>query len=251
MAHPDDETIGMGAQLCRFKDARLIYVTDGAPRDGRDAAARGYSTVAAYAAARRVELAAALMAGQAGGIRTEFIGLTDQEACFDLAALTRQIAGLLRQEPAEAIFVHAYEGGHPDHDAASFAVSAACRLIEAHGASGPAIVEMTGYHAEGEGIATNSFLPAAEPVISLQLTLMERQQKQRMLDCFTSQREVLAGFGVAAESFRRAPTYNFTQPPHLGPLHYERLGWKISGELWRRQARLALDRLGLPACPTG
>ena len=35
VAHPDDETIGMGAQLCRFRDALLVQVTDGAPRDGR------------------------------------------------------------------------------------------------------------------------------------------------------------------------------------------------------------------------
>ena len=33
VAHPDDETIGMGAQLCRFHDALLLEVTDGAPRD--------------------------------------------------------------------------------------------------------------------------------------------------------------------------------------------------------------------------
>jgi hypothetical protein len=38
VAHPDDETIGMGAQLCGFHDALLLQVTDGAPRDGRDAA---------------------------------------------------------------------------------------------------------------------------------------------------------------------------------------------------------------------
>ena len=41
VAHPDDETIGMGAQLNRFDDALLVQVTDGAPRDGRDAAAHG------------------------------------------------------------------------------------------------------------------------------------------------------------------------------------------------------------------
>jgi hypothetical protein len=41
VAHPDDETIGMGAQLCRFRDALLLQVTDGAPRDGHDAAAHG------------------------------------------------------------------------------------------------------------------------------------------------------------------------------------------------------------------
>jgi hypothetical protein len=58
-AHPDDETIGMGAQLCRFRDALLVPVTDGAPRDGRDAHAHGFATIAEYAAAPRAELAAA------------------------------------------------------------------------------------------------------------------------------------------------------------------------------------------------
>ena len=84
VAHPDDETIGMDAQLCRFRDALLVPVTDGAPPDGRDAHAHGFATIAEYAAARRAELAAALEVGQARCLRTEFIGITDQEACFDL-----------------------------------------------------------------------------------------------------------------------------------------------------------------------
>jgi LmbE family N-acetylglucosaminyl deacetylase len=80
VAHPDDETIGMGAQLCRLRDALMLQATDGAPRDGRDAAAHGYATIADYAAARRVELAAALETGEARGIRTQCIGISDQEA---------------------------------------------------------------------------------------------------------------------------------------------------------------------------
>src|SRR5689334_4373153 len=91
VAHPDDETIGMGAQLCRLHDALMVHVTDGAPRDGHDAKAHGYAGTADYAAARRAELAAALDVGQARGVRTETIGLPDQEACFDLVALTERI----------------------------------------------------------------------------------------------------------------------------------------------------------------
>jgi LmbE family N-acetylglucosaminyl deacetylase len=69
-AHPDDETIGMGAQLCRFRNALLVQVTDGAPRDRSDANAHGYSSTPEYAAARRSELAAALETGRARGVRT-------------------------------------------------------------------------------------------------------------------------------------------------------------------------------------
>ena len=53
VAHPDDETIGLGAQLGRFEDALLVHLTDGAPRDGEDARNYGFASVADYAAARR------------------------------------------------------------------------------------------------------------------------------------------------------------------------------------------------------
>lgn len=62
-AHPDDETIGAGAQLARLRRLTLVHVTDGAPRNGRDAAAAGFADPRAYAEARRAELDAALAAG--------------------------------------------------------------------------------------------------------------------------------------------------------------------------------------------
>ena len=68
-----------------------------------------------------------------------------------------------------------------------------------------------------------------------------------MLDCFVSQRDLLAAFGTKVERFREAPDYDFTKPPHLGELHYERLGWGITGEIWRQHAAAALDALGLRA----
>jgi LmbE family N-acetylglucosaminyl deacetylase len=142
VAHPDDETIGLGAQLGRFDDALLVHVTDGAPRDGEDARNYGFASVADYAAARQAELAAALRAGGAARLRGLVLGIPDKEAGHDLAGLARRIAGMLRAEAAACVFTHAYEGGHPDHDSAAFAVHAACRLA----ASPPAIIEMPFYH---------------------------------------------------------------------------------------------------------
>jgi LmbE family N-acetylglucosaminyl deacetylase len=245
VAHPDDETIGMGAQLSRFHDALLMQLTDGAPRDGRDARMHGYQTIAEYAFARRVELCSALATGEAAGISTEFIGLPDQQACFNLVALTEHIAKRLRSRPTDAIFVLPYEGGHPDHDAASFAVWAACRLIEAEGGAPPPVIEMTSYHAGEEGQGTGAFLPSSTPVITLALSSRDCLRKRRMIDCFASQRELLAPFGTDVESFRIAPDHDFAQPPHRGELFYERLGWGITGEMWRRHARVALEALGL------
>jgi LmbE family N-acetylglucosaminyl deacetylase len=245
VAHPDDETIGMGAQLCRFHDGFLLQVTDGAPRDGHDVETHGYANIADYAFARRVELHAALGAGGAGGIRTEIFGIPDQQACLNLVPLTKRILRLVLQKAPKVIFVQPYEGGHPDHDAVAFAVRAASRLIATDGRSPPATIEMTAYHAEGPTLATGTFLPAERPITTIALGSADRLRKRRMIDCFTSQRDLLAVFATKVERFREVPDYDFLQPPHSGELHYERLGWGITGEFWRRNAQGALEALGL------
>ena len=43
VAHPDDETIALGGQINRLRDALLLHVTDGAPRDGEDARHHGFA----------------------------------------------------------------------------------------------------------------------------------------------------------------------------------------------------------------
>ena len=43
VAHPDDETITLGGQMWRLRDALLLHVTDGAPRDGEDAQRHGFT----------------------------------------------------------------------------------------------------------------------------------------------------------------------------------------------------------------
>jgi LmbE family N-acetylglucosaminyl deacetylase len=215
VAHPDDETIGMGAQLCRFRDALLLQVTDGAPRDGHDAAAHGYASIADYAFARRVELQAALEAGWAGGVRTEVVDVPDQEACLNLATPTEHILWRLREEAPEVIFVQPYEGGHPDHDAAAFAVAAAGGLIASDGRSPPAIIEMTAYHADGPRLATGTFLPSELTITTIELGSADRLRKLRMIECFISQRDLLAGFATEVERFREAPHDPVVREFHL------------------------------------
>ncbi|MGD9617846.1 MAG: PIG-L deacetylase family protein [Alphaproteobacteria bacterium] len=162
VAHPDDETIGLGAQLSRFKDALLVHVTDGAPRDGHDSRNYGFVSVADYAAAREAELAAALRAGDAARLRRLGLGIPDKEAWQDLAGLARCIAELLRETQPACVFTHAYEGGHPDHDSTAFAVHAARRLTPAP----PTIIEIPYYHRDDGRLVTGEFLPQLSPPLT-------------------------------------------------------------------------------------
>lgn len=238
-AHPDDETIGIGAQLCRFDDLLIVHLTDGAPRDGGDAANYGFASVTDYAAARRAELDDVLTAGEVTARRLNF-EIADQEAHRDLAGLTRRIADLLREEHPGAVITHSYEGGHPDHDAAAFAVHAACASIP----DPPAVVEMALYHRGGDRLVFGGFLGQPEPM-TIVLDRSERARKDRMIDSFRTQRWLLTQFDSGIERLRIAPAYDFRQPPHPGTLHYETLGWGLTGAAWCERAAAALSELGL------
>jgi LmbE family N-acetylglucosaminyl deacetylase len=233
-AHPDDETIGLGGTLPRLGDLRILHVTDGAPRDGRDAAAHGFATLADYAAARRAELAAALRLAGQDPARAETLGIPDQDAALHLPALAAAILDRLRSWRPALVITHPYEGGHPDHDATAFAAALACRR-----AGGPALVEMTSYHAAPSGIATGRFLPAEGcPEVTLPLDDATRDMKRRMLACFASQAATLGQFEVPPEErLRPAPAYDFARPPHPGQLFYERFPWGMTGARFRDLAR--------------
>ena len=237
-AHPDDETIGAGASLGLLQSFVLVHVTDGAPRSGYDARAAGYVSPAAYAAARRAELSAAL---DAGGVEAKLVelGVLDQGATAVMADTARRLADLFAACRVEAVLTHAYEGGHPDHDATAWSVHEAVRL----GPARPDVFEMLSYHAgPGGGIETDRFLPcsdsAAAPLV-VALSSAEQARKRAMLGCFASQTATLAAFGTGHEAFRPAPRYDFAAPPHAGPAYYDGFDWGITSAAWRDAAREA------------
>jgi LmbE family N-acetylglucosaminyl deacetylase len=246
-AHPDDEVIGAGARLPRLRGAALFaHVTDGAPVDDKDARANGFASREEYARARRRELMAALSLAGLDESSTRELGLVDQEASLRLASLAGRVAHLLHELRPSLLLTHPYEGGHPDHDATAFAAHAACRLLERAGEPAPALVEMTSYHNGPGGIQPGVFLPAAGcEETSLVLSNAERAFKQRLLECFPTQRQTLQYFSTDVEKFRRAPRYDFTRPPHDGTLFYEQFSWGMTGHRFRALAGAAMHELGL------
>ena len=187
------------------------------------------------------------------------LGARDGGASLSLVATVEKLARLLGASRPDLVLTHAYEGGHPDHDAAAFVARAACALVP-----GVPLWEMTGYHAAaasgepnvtgsvgGIAIETGRFLAPAAPMarapeIAITLDAQASQLKRRMLDCFASQRDVLRMIApdLAAERFRPAPHYDFRAPPHAGRLLYESQDWiRCDGARWRALAEEAGQRL--------
>jgi LmbE family N-acetylglucosaminyl deacetylase len=236
-AHPDDETIGVGAQFINLRDPLLIHVTDGAPRSLGEARE-------AYARIRRGELAAALEAGGGASAILHEIGLVDQEASFHLVELAEQLAVLFRERRPEVVLTHPYEGGHPDHDATAFAVHTAIETMKREKFPVPVLLEFTSYHADKGRMLTGDFLPFEGcEELAFVLTAEARQRKQKMFDCFITQREVLRNFSVNYERFRVAPQYDFTELPPVGELFYEQFDWGMTGDRWKVLVKEAIGTL--------
>jgi N-acetylglucosamine malate deacetylase 2 len=254
-AHSDDETIGAGILLSRLPDARVLQLTNSAPRDERFIRDRFAGTREEYERTRRQELEAAM---ELAGIGPERLlrleGVVDQEAAQVLPRLARELAVLFRQLRPEVVITHAYEGGHPDHDSAAFAVRAAAELIRRGRGQPPEIVEMALYHAlpggarpGGDETVVQEFLPPADQVVTLELSREERDLKERMMDCFVSQRDLLTMFRPPErEVFRPAPRIDIGKPPHEGRLQYEVWDFPVDGARWRDLARDAVEELEMP-----
>lgn len=252
VAHPDDETIGAGGILPRLRDVCIVHITDGAPRDLPDASAAGFARREDYAAARRRELSAAMRLAGVAEWQLRCLNVVDQEASLEMAYITLKLVHLMRQLRPGVVLTHPYEGGHPDHDAAAFAVHAACARV----AAPPDVYEFASYHAAAQVSAAGSisvqparmetgrFLPGTDAGETVVLDKFARDRKQRMFDCFATQQNVLRNFAVGEEHFRAAPAYDFTAAPHPGTLLYESFGWPLTGERWRLLAEEALKTLG-------
>ncbi len=160
-------------------------------------------------------------------------GFVDQEVSFHLAQLARHLAALLEERGVEIVMTHPYEGGHPDHDAVSFAVHAARDLMARRGADLPEAIEMASYHGGAAGMVAQRFVPAETPTIEGPLSDAAWALKQRMLAAHASQVGVLAQFGSRIERFRVAPRYDFSALPNGGSLYYETADWGMTGARWR------------------
>lgn len=223
VAHADDETLGCYSLLSDpSREVHIVHATDSAPRDLKYALRSGFLSRSSYLDARRAETMAVLAKAGIAPERYHCLDLADQE----LPVFWPRLRAYVEAFGADRVYTHAYEGGHPDHDAAALALAGL-----------PNVWEFPLYHAHGAEFVPNTFLKgSAETVVALDA---DRQRAKRSwLDCFASQQRVIRMFPIDREQFRPAPAYDFSQPPHPGPLYYEirKLGWT-----WKDWRKATLD----------
>ncbi len=267
-AHPDDETLFASAVLMRHpQDVFVLHLTDGAPEDPR-ARPFGWPDRAAYAAERQRELIAAFDTLGLPTHQRAYFGIVDQCLVFRLATVVPKLCLLLQEQRPSIVFTHAYEGGHPDHDAASLAVKLALAQARALGVRPPVLAEFAGYHAghlAGHHVADHAAhharaqhrdaMPTLIPlqfdrtrhphaqVSTVSLTMRERHLKRGALACFASQTAVIQQFPVDAERYRLAPAYDYTQPPSDSVMYEQWWGHWMDARRWCRVAAPALGGL--------
>jgi LmbE family N-acetylglucosaminyl deacetylase len=244
-AHPDDEFIGISSRLGFLRRSILLHTTDGSPENLHDAQAHGYTTCREYSEARRGEFFRALELSGAKDISYRCLEFPDQQSAFHLSELTLKLLELALNYQPQFILTHPYEGGHPDHDAASFAVHNVCRLMQKRALRAPAVIEFTSYHNGPNGINTGTFLNKTDREKAIPLTSEDRDRKTEIFKCFRTQEQVLRWFPIGPERLRLASTPDFTAPPHEGTLFYEQFPWGMNRFLWGELATQALHTLGL------
>ena len=245
-AHPDDETLGAAAVMMRYPETRVVYLTDGAPRDPQLRSPDAGGSRSDYAKLRSLEAMAAIQIADLGRDRVHWLGAVDQEAIHEAIPEAHHLLQLIREISPDVLITHPYEGGHPDHDAAALIARLASDLLSRSGSAAPDLLEMTSYHARDGRLITGEFLPLSTQLpLKIELRSAEVNRKKLMIGCYQSQWRVLQNFGVDTEMLRLAPLYDFCQPPHAGKLWYECLGWPMTGTEWRSLAAGAINDLEL------
>jgi LmbE family N-acetylglucosaminyl deacetylase len=228
VAHPDDEVLGASIVLTLASKLHLAHATNGAPA--------GVGDQGKVSDARFAELDMALgILGAAPSQSTRF-DFTDGTLVDHAAALSEALMPVVAN--SEVVITHAFEGGHPDHDACALALHLACQRVALSKGHHVAQLEFAIYARDGDRIVTNSF-PADPAVVAL--TEAEKSRKGSALEAFRSQQSVIEHFKLHHESLRATPIHDFAEPREPGKTLFaaadpdrERRWREAAGALLRR-----------------
>lgn len=223
-AHPDDEMFflpSIRAAVVRGEQVAVCYLTDGG--------ARGTQPSIRISESTRALARLGVPSNQICSIGVD-LGVRDQTAHLHLHRLHSAMQDALRSHgPFSTIFVHAWEGGHGDHDAAHLVGVALARTLGVRD-----VYECPGYHAAGMPrplfLAFSPAIPSPDGCPS-RLTLAEGLWFFSFCTLYRSQWRTFVGLAPFAfwqfvvrrrHHVRRVQPHAYDRPPHPGTLLYER-----------------------------
>lgn len=223
-AHADDETIGAFGYLYGRRGAlTLAFLTDGAPHARWRPS--GFSR-REYRSIRRAE-ARAVWHEVDPGARLWFAPFADQQLAFRLQEAATWLRPLADELRPDLILAPAFEGGHPDHDAANLLACALGRELHT------AVSEYALYTAHQGQICRQQF--PAEPQWRRRLRPAAAAAKRAALNGYGSQARTLADVSAEHEALRPLPRHDYGRPALSERAVYELWGWPWSAVDMARQ----------------
>lgn len=156
---------------------------------------------------------------------TEFLGIkmvggnnerAAREIWPDLQTVYGEVMQAMQQCAPDCIWVPAYEGGNPDHDALN-ALASTIKNVP--------VYEVAEYNFISGIAHSNAFLAVKGNEIVIDCTEEEQKMKRAALALYASEQKNLGDIDVRYESFRPIAAYDYSRRPHEGKLWYERFQW--------------------------
>jgi LmbE family N-acetylglucosaminyl deacetylase len=218
VAHPDDEVVACAASIAqaRAQGAAVLslYLTNGClAQDVLWPWQRKHYD--GFVATRRAEAEQAATA--LGLLPVGWAARPARALWRELPQVFAEVQAALTQYRPDQIWVPAYEGGNPDHDALNAVGSKLKTRLS--------VLEFAEYNFFGGKPQSQAFVSPDDTVHVTHLTPDERAAKLAAMKIYASEAGNLSAIGVERESCRPLASYNYAQPPHQGKLWYTRFAW--------------------------
>lgn len=216
--HPDDELAGCCAAIGRARAqgalVSIAFLTTGVPPRER---LWPWERPGHPARVERRRAEARQVCAELGADIAHFSGTDSRHLKDEIDAAGELSMQLVATRHVDTLWAPAYEGGHPDHDVASFVASTF--------RNGLPVWEFSEYSFCGGRIRSNEFLVPGGDEIEIKLTEDERRLKRKLLAMYASERGNLKYLKTEREVFRPLAEYDYSKPPHPGTLFYRRFAW--------------------------
>ena len=216
--HPDDEVVACAAAIGRAKaegaEIFALYLTDGClARETMWPWRRGHHAEAVARRRREAEAAAERLGVSPVG----WMARSTRRLWREMPEVDVEIRAAIGAHAPDQLWVPAYEGGNPDHDALN--------ALGARLADRLSVLEFAEYNFVGGRARAQQFPFSTGDEQTIVLTPEERRRKRELLRLYASERGNLNYVGIERECFRPIAAYDYSQPPHPGRLWHARFQW--------------------------